>query len=296
MKNRYDFICEEVQQVKDSLCSNPSDELLFYYRGHSDIDWDLVPTIIRSRGKVTEYSEICRAMNDGNWSLADSAFVNIARMQHYGYATRFLDYTTSLDVALYFACNDSNYYDRDGCISICLYTNDRHIETPDTLAISELALLASDISLMDFAKAVSEKHERAIEKEHKLYKTHSFLFDEITDMAWNTTVWLNSGFMITPTEDELNYLAKSNPRILRQKGAFFIFGNETTPSKVPTRSSLLDTVMIHPIIKEKSNLIRPDILGNGAINITIRSHWKPEIMKMLEKKGITHEYLFPDEQ
>ena len=235
-------------------------------------------------------------MNDGNWSLADSAFVNIARMQHYGYATRFLDYTTSLDVALYFACNDSNYYHRDGCISICPYTNDRHIETPDTLAISELALLTSDISLMDFAKSVIEKHERAIKKEHKLYKTPSFLFDESTDMAWAATVWLNSGFMITPTEDEFNYLAKSNPRILRQKGAFFIFGNETTPSKVPTRSSLLDTVMIHPIIKEKSNLIRPDILGNGAINITIRSRWKPEIMKMLEKKGITHEYLFPDEQ
>ena len=73
MKNRYDYICEEVQQAKDSLCSNPSDELLFYYRGHSDIDWDLVPTIIRSRRKVTEHSEICRAMNDGNWSLADSA-------------------------------------------------------------------------------------------------------------------------------------------------------------------------------------------------------------------------------
>ena len=235
-------------------------------------------------------------MNDGNWSLADSAFVNIARMQHYGYATRFLDYTTSLDVALYFACNDSNYYHRDGCISICPYTNDRHIETPDTLAISELARLTSDISLMDFAKSVSEKHESAIKEEHKLYQTHPFLFDESTDMAWAATVWLNSGFMITPTEDELNYLAKSNPRILRQKGAFFIFGNETTPSKVPTRSSLLDTVMIHPIIKEKSNLIRPDILENGAINITIRSRWKPEIMKMLEKKGITHEYLFPDEQ
>ena len=123
MKNRYDYICEEVQQAKDSRCSNPSGELLFYYRGHSDIDWDLVPTIIRSRRKVTEYSEICRAMNDGNWSLADSAFVNIARMQHYGYATRFLDYTTSLDVALYFACNDSNYYHRDGCISICPYSS-----------------------------------------------------------------------------------------------------------------------------------------------------------------------------
>ena len=51
MKNRYDYICEEVQQAKDSRCSNPSGELLFYYRGHSDIDWDLVPTIIRSRRK-----------------------------------------------------------------------------------------------------------------------------------------------------------------------------------------------------------------------------------------------------
>lgn len=184
----------------------------------------------------------------------------------------------------------------DGCISICLYTNDRHIETPDTLAISELALLTSDISLMGFAKSVIEKHERVIKKENKLYKTHTFLFDEITDIAWATTVWLNYGFMITPTEDELNYLAKSNPRILRQKGAFFIFGNETTPSRVPTRSSLLDTVMIHPVIKEKPILIRPDIFRNGAINIAIRSYWKPEIMKTLEKKGITHEYLFPDEQ
>lgn len=174
MKNRYDYICEEVQQAKDSRCSNPSGELLFYYRGHSDIDWDLVPTIIRSRRKVTEYSEICRAMNDGNWSLADSAFVNIARMQHYGYATRFLDYTTSLDVALYFACNDSNYYHRDGCISICPYTNDRHIETPDTLAISELALLTSDISLMDFAKSVSEKHESAIKKSTNYIKLIHF--------------------------------------------------------------------------------------------------------------------------
>ena len=114
--------------------------------------------------------------------------------------------------------------------------------------------------------------------------------------AGGVTYQVRGAALATPTEDELSYLAKSNHRILRKKGAFFIFGNETTPSKVPTRSSLLDTVMIHPVIKEKPILIRPDIFRNGAINVVIRNYWKPEIMKMLEKKGITHEYLFPDEQ
>lgn len=295
MKNRYDFVCEEVQRAKESICSNPSNGIQFYYRGHADIDWELVPTIVRSKGKATECSEIRRAMNDGKWLLKDSMFVNIARMQHYGYETRFLDYTTNLDVALYFACSDKKCCDKDGCISICAYTNDRHAETMDTIAISELALMTKEKSLMDFATSIIANHGKAIEKEKRLYGNGWNSLDVPTKMAWDIAVWLNYGFMVTPTENDMQELKKNNPRILRQEGAFFVFGNQTNPPKTPTFSSQLDTVTICPNIKEKSTLIQPGIFRNPAINVEIQNEWKPQIIEVLTKKGITREYLFPDE-
>lgn len=295
MKNKYDLICEEVQQAKDSICPNSSDMMRFYYRGHADIDWELVPTIIRSEKEVTECSEIRRAMSDGNWSLNDNLFANIARMQHYGYATRFLDYTTNLDVALYFACSDEKCCNRDGCISICAYTNDRHVETIDTIVISELALMTEKKSLMDFATSIVANHGRSIEKEKQSNANSWKFFDFSTKIAWDIAGWLNHGFMVTPTECDMKELKKNNPRIFRQEGAFFVFGNKTNPPTAPTVSTQLDSVTIFPNIREKTMLIRPGIFRNPVINVEIRNEWKPQIMEELTKKGITREYLFPDE-
>jgi len=85
-----------------------------WFRGHSNSEWDLTPNILRFkhseryihrienelyagfRGDNGNYIDLKNQVNFDSWDY-------LAAMQHYGISTRFLDWTTSLEVALYFA-------------------------------------------------------------------------------------------------------------------------------------------------------------------------------------------------
>ena len=97
---------EEYAQYTFSLKEENSDETLFY-RGHSLLDYALVPGIKRKRSWFTNesimYQELLVRCAQ-NFTHCQTHLEYLVEMQHYGLPTRLLDITENPLVALYFAC------------------------------------------------------------------------------------------------------------------------------------------------------------------------------------------------
>ena len=102
-----------IESVSDFLndikgIRNKSGYTLFY-RGHSDKNYELKPSIYRDERFIKNEDKIYRETiakvpYDFN---GKSSIESLALMQHYGVPTRILDLTTNALVALYFACEES---------------------------------------------------------------------------------------------------------------------------------------------------------------------------------------------
>ena len=102
-----------IESVSDFLndikgIKNKSGYTLFY-RGHSDKNYELKPSIYRNENFIKNEDKIYREIiakvpYDFN---GKSSIESLALMQHYGVPTRILDLTTNALVALYFACEES---------------------------------------------------------------------------------------------------------------------------------------------------------------------------------------------
>lgn len=98
---------------------------LLWYRGHSVMDWELVPSVQRGNfknEKVEQYlvNDFFMRASISMKSRPDEYITGwMTLMQHYGLPTRLLDWSASPLVALFFATNDYKKYEYDnGCIWI----------------------------------------------------------------------------------------------------------------------------------------------------------------------------------
>lgn len=249
---------------------DPYTRNVLFFRGQSDYSWGLEPGIKRVDGLV-EWKEL-QGYNANDYTL----FEYIAKCQHYGKKTRFLDYSTDIDIALYFACNENE--NKDGSLYICPYVP-RKSHWCDTIIISELSLLKNEIPVSDFSVQLFEKYSNFKDK-----------YDGIADLSKCIVSWLNHGFMVLPDKNEYEVIKEYNPRICRQKGAFFICGNQT--KKELDSWSRLSTHAGYNIIIPKICDI-PDTIQKEerVIKIRISSFMKKDIMEYLNGKGINKEYL-----
>ena len=83
------------------------------------------------------------------WNENYSVFENIAHMQHYQKPTRLLDFTTSIDVALFFACSSEKHMDENGVLYCCSYQR-RNCEFYDVKLMMEIACLKDEIRVETF--------------------------------------------------------------------------------------------------------------------------------------------------
>lgn len=90
------------------------------YRGESDKNWQLKPSImrgVRSEAESRIFSELM-VEAPAEFSSDRTMFDKLVRAQHYSLPTRLLDVSLNPLVGLYFACNEEQHHDKDGKVRV----------------------------------------------------------------------------------------------------------------------------------------------------------------------------------
>lgn len=92
--------CEEIEWID-------TQKQTFFFRGHADASYSLLPSIMRKPEWMLHEKEMYNELRincPGDFSQCVSHLDYLVEMQHYGLSTRLLDVTQNPLVALYFAC------------------------------------------------------------------------------------------------------------------------------------------------------------------------------------------------
>lgn len=268
-------LVEEYNKFWNVPRSEGNTEQRTFYRGQSNVGWKIEPSILR-QGAEKERTVFIKNREK---LLGQQLFDQFSYLQHYIIGTRLIDFTTDIDVALYFACNGNSEVDA----AVFLYVYNAHQANWIDTAIFEELMTMDDSGVMsvnDFSTYLYQKYEKFRNR-----------FRDIPDLNLFLMGFLDHGYMVYPNEDS----KKNNIRVARQKGAFFITGLEFT--EYISDVMRFESQAGKNIFKCHSIKI-PDSLVNRAplVKIIIDKGLKTEIIKFLEKeKGITRKYLFPDE-
>jgi hypothetical protein len=262
-----------------------------FYRGHSNKEWRLLPSIYRRNLFSFEeelINEFMRRRPD-EFSESDGLFNILAKMQHYGLHTRLLDVTENPAVALYFACCDM--YDIDGE----LFTFQRSLdEIPNNVVLNIMAEFYIRNRNSGGNYDVRLYYEYAV----KTYKQKD------VEMAF---YYICDGYYCISRPKIIS------ERILRQSGSFLLFTNDVCPKKNCNNKKCInrDTDKCGRDKLAKNIYERVNDLKIKSYNLydytdlhikneqngyryIIKAEKKKEILSELQTIGINKAFLFPE--
>lgn len=249
-----------------------SERIRFYYRGNSDKKYKLAPGIYRVNSKDENYffreMQVRCAMQLSQDALLDK----LVYLQHYECPTRLLDITTNPLVVLYFACGGTTK--ADGAV-FCFNVREKDVLYPNSdraqmlshlcefskkeqqqiMVYAMLSYLSGKFKqkppVGKYVEPIIERLYHAIKRETAAFEREMRPFD-----------LLRPAFI---------QVAKSNPRIVKQDGAFIISGLSVDEIDCDWR--------INKYVSQR---------------IIVPASSKAVILKELEQVGICEATLFPE--
>lgn len=264
------------QRLKDYNQKGIHYEFKFFYRGHYDASFNLLPSVFRKDNWYKEdfyYHEIM--VSCPGYFQHSSHIDKLVTMQHYDCPTRLLDVTSNPLVALYFACKN---YRCSKCDSSDM--GDVHVfpvfpsdvaysDSDKVLMLSCLARFTTDDRTHLYKEAVrnlaSDKFSKSTNGRYKDEVVERFFY-EVTTERPSFKREIRPIDLLRPLFVQPN---KTNSRILKQDGAFILNGLSNSSGEA---------------------LRKIEAISHGVIRIKDQE----SILWELEQFGIHEAALFPE--
>jgi len=245
-----------------------SNDCSFFYRGHASTSWTLKPGIYRDESLTTKEHILFKEMESAvpaEFSTCKCTFDRLVKMQHYEYPTRLLDITSNPLVALYFACVDEKLKEDDGMVYLFKkYEGSELTKYSDSDAVSVVANIArrdEDFEINTIRGLEKESFNESDQIDYLLHEIKSC--DKAHFRPLINYEDIERVFFVKPKMD--------NPRIVKQEGAFFLFGIKNHKLKCPELKDFFD-----------------------SIDFFIPKESKERILVQLNQMGINEASLFPE--
>ena len=263
-----------VNEVAQKLIKDESKASLIVYRGHSNNEYQLIPSLFRDENKNIKEreAELLREIEATHPRefVGMNTIDKLALLQHYQFPTRIMDFTFDPLVALFFAVESLSQ--DNGAVVVCRIP-DNDVKEYDDEAVITLANLAQlskseqcelkekDIrESFDKGRAITWDGLPSREPENTADKFVKFLLE---DMPRFNDEKLRDDFSLS--KPVFVRTKQFNPRIVAQRGAFLLFGKEDL---------------------ERS--------GISIEKIVIRSEDKCVLRAELKRIGISNASMFPE--
>jgi hypothetical protein len=224
------------------------DGALYYFRGQSSLDYEWQPSIYREKEWISNEDRLFREMLlrcPQEFVGLRTTFEMLVKMQHYSLPTRLLDLTANPLVALYFACTTPTQVpgmkppDPDGRLGVFRIPRDKakYFDSDTVSIIANVAKLPAAVAMKKYKKT------------GKLYFARKEYGRKLLHEVRQEKFSFNEEIDLEDLEKVICVKAKlDNPRIIRQDGAFFLFGIDRVKTKCSTKIQDYESPLSHFIV------------------------------------------------